>query len=525
MSSGQTIPFTRQYNSFRVSNNSNEKSNNNRSSLKHKGGLRNGKPTDETGSVSSVEMSQAVLTPRLSRRSNGAHLANTHTIASKLKIESSPLRSPQIIRSTRMSQGVNKLGSTGSVSSQPTKGCSLHSKSPGSSGTSVESIVPKYGNNSALLNRTNNIYALVNNNNNNHSSSCGSQKRAYNINITSNNKASNKMINTRSSGGSCTANKHHHSINNTIATRTASTTTTPSNNMINHVHSQNQHANNHHHTATMHLNNNNNIIGKKSKENFTSYSSKYPNGLPFEEEFYHRRKKSLSETSSSNTLSSSESSDLSGHHHNHNHHHFPFEDDEFTRKPSNEALYVDFTKPLFNHTNNNNSCNGNGNATQIELKQSKKCTSSAPMMIGNGNGNGNAKINNRLTKNPLAEYNRRTVLSSSGCNIHHHQQQSHQLYLNNNNTENHGLYKENGHKPFHNGKIVTGDSLEVASKNNRKPPVTFVPASAWTTDKHIHPDIDDDSSDEGVESDTMEIIDDVYVFHNYFIKFNLTFRY
>lgn len=509
MSSGQAIPFTRQYNSFRVT--APERGSNSRSSLssKHKVVLRSAPKLDELPVA--VEKSPAVLTPRLSRRTNGAHLANSHTIASKLKIESSPLRSPQIIRSTRMTNGVNKVAATaGTV--QHVKGCSLHSKSPGSSGTSVESIVPKYGNNSALLNRTNNVYAA----------NGGPQKRAYNINNTST-KASHKMINTRSSGGNCTTTAKHTAINN--------------NNNNHHVHSLNhQHANNN----TTHLNNNHNlsIIGKKSKENFTSYSSKYPNGLPFEDEFYHRRKKSLSETSSSNTLSSSESSDSRN---------FPFEDDEFSRKPSNEALYVDFTKPLFSHAN----IGGNGNAPETR-QQSKKCTSASSALIANHQNHHHQQQRPPTNKIPLAEYNRRTVLSSSGTNIHHHRPEHHQLYLNNNNNaKNHGLYKENGvmGHPHGNGGAATcngkifsaGDRLEGGAKiaTNGKP-VTYVPASAWVAEPptngkaYRHPDAEsvenepdyddeEEDDDEGVESDDAGLDNEYVPTYPYFFK--LVFKY
>lgn len=530
MASSQAIPFTRQYNSFRnglpsgYNSGSTGTTNNNRSSLSSKHGKGVVRPTvaptvDETPAV---DKSNAALTPRLSRRASGSErLANAHTIASKLKIESSPLRSPQIIRSTRMTNGVNKVAATNGV-----KGCSLHAKSPGSSGTSVESIVPKYGNNSALLNRTNNVYngsvtaTPVTNG--------GPQKRAYNINNTST-KPSNKIINTRSSGGSCASSNSGKPL--------------PPHP---HVHITNQHANNN----TTHLkthtningNNNNSIIGKKSKENFTSYSSKYPNGLPFEDEFYHRRKKSLSETSSSNTLSSDSSSD---------HRPFAFEDDEFSRKPSNEALYVDFTKPLFSHSGNGNtstheqqSSSASHSITTNTHKQlvshSKKCpaavAASAKMTksattINNNRSTTLNGVGSASNKNPLAEYNRRIVLSSSSNNIHHHQPQHQQLYLNNNNNaKNHGLYKENGvasngHAHHCNinlttGKIFSVDCLESVVKKkvgSGGKPVAYVPATAWVTengkvyrhDKQTCVEHDPDyDSDEGVESDEMDPAED-----------------
>lgn len=277
--SGQTIPFTRQYNSFRVTSNGlNGTSNSCRSSFNS----RKLATTEESASPA--------VTPRLCRK-----LATTVA-------KSSPLQSPQIIRSARVDTGWVKRPPQHLKTT-----CSMHSKSPGSSGTSVESIVPKYNNSgssqqAALLNRTNLAATTT------------PQKRAYNIN-----NGKTKVINTRI--------KHSINVHNGGA------------------HLANQHNNT---SSNNNINNSNNSsssqkliftsvkkpssLNSSCKENYTAYSSKFPNGLPFEDEFYHRRRKSLSETSST-----ASSSDLSEN--------LPFAD-EFSRKPSNEALYVDFTKPL-----------------------------------------------------------------------------------------------------------------------------------------------------------------------------------
>lgn len=67
------------------------------------------------------------------------------------------------------------------------------------------------------------------------------------------------------------------------------------------------------------------------------FSTKFPNGMPFEDEFYHKRRNSISAKSEVSDYGSFENdeSDRSL---------LPFED-EFTRqRPSNEPLYVDFSK-------------------------------------------------------------------------------------------------------------------------------------------------------------------------------------
>ncbi|XP_063703936.1 probable serine/threonine-protein kinase DDB_G0282963 [Culicoides brevitarsis] len=316
MSSGQVIPFTRQFNSFRAneavrSSGNASQANTTRGSTKHR-----------LPSARDDSATKASLTPRLCRRQQNS------VTSSKLSMKSSPLLSPQIIRSTRIDSNWNKR--------VVTKGSSIHSKSPGSSGTSVESIVPKYSQNLST--------SMYNGNGG------GPQKRAYN---NSGKLVANKMINSTRSAALNLNN------NNKM----------PSNSTNGHI---------------THSNNNNNKLSVKSKENnYTSYSSKYPNGLPFEDEFYHRRRKSLSETSS-NTVSSSDSDSRN----------FRFEDDEFSRKPSNEALYVDFTKSFHN--------NESKLSTTNRLRRTQQAMSA------------------QVTKssNPLSEYNRRINGVHSSCTSH-----------------------------------------------------------------------------------------------------------
>jgi hypothetical protein len=263
-------------------------------------------------------MSSKNSTPRMCRRAMPPQQVLSYQqqqpqspTSKKLPLRS-PLQSPQIIKSTRIMNGVNN------------NACKFHhSKSPGSSGTSVESIVPKYGNGALFTTNTTKSQST------NHQQYIGgAQKRAYNVNNTSN-KLTNKVINTR-----------HH--NNGVVPVSP--------------HSSSHH---HHYHQSKVINNNgstSSIIYNKNKENIikenrivpnttcrSSFSSKFPNGLPFEDEFYRRqpRHKSVSDTSRSPSDSSL----------------VPFED-EFSRKPSNEALYVDFTKQI---GGSSKLANGNGN--------------------------------------------------------------------------------------------------------------------------------------------------------------------
>lgn len=66
-----------------------------------------------------------------------------------------------------------------------------------------------------------------------------------------------------------------------------------------------------------------------------AYSKKFPQGLPFEEEFYGCRNRSYSQSSSNYSFYSSVGQD---------------DEDEFQRKPAtDEALYVDFSKVVHSH--------------------------------------------------------------------------------------------------------------------------------------------------------------------------------
>lgn len=147
----------------------------------------------------------------------------------------------------------------------------IHSKSPNSSGTSVESIVPKYGQSISSNGQSKNVFN-------------GSQKRAYN-----------------------TAKALKENVPN---------------------------VNGHKKTLISNSSNGNATNRKHIKENVNTFSSKFPNGLPFEDEFY-RKGRSYSGASDASKVSSYSSYEQS----------LPFED-EFSRKPSNEPLYVDFTKSI-----------------------------------------------------------------------------------------------------------------------------------------------------------------------------------
>lgn len=78
----------------------------------------------------------------------------------------------------------------------------------------------------------------------------------------------------------------------------------------------------------------------RSSLRLRNFSSKFPQGLPFEDEFYKRRSHSI--TSDTSKYSSYSSYDNNN---NSDPHSLPFED-EFARKPSNEPLYVDFSKTI-----------------------------------------------------------------------------------------------------------------------------------------------------------------------------------
>lgn len=289
------------------------------------------------------------VTPRLGRRLKD--ISNTNGVKNL-----SPLRSPQLIRSTRVETN-NWINSNKIIksSSNTVNANGIHSKSPGS-GTSVESIVPKY---QPQLNQsccTNGV----------------AQKRAYNLNKTSN-KLPNKIVNTRN-GNLCNGN-----INGSTGTTTTSTTTTMS---MRSAINGNQVKKTLLTNGTVSQQQQQKVILKStastssntssSSSSTKSFSSKFPNGLPFEDEFYHFRNNSNNNNNNNNNTSNHLR--CNNHHHNPNNKNnrssiasdtsfsnnsshsdesvgssntvrtsYSSYEDEFARKPSNEPLYVDFT--------------------------------------------------------------------------------------------------------------------------------------------------------------------------------------
>lgn len=207
----------------------------------------------------------------------------------------SPLSSPQLIRSTR----TKVTESNGWTSS-----CVKVKSSCSSGSNSVESIVPKY----QIATNTSSVL---------------SQKRTY-LNQTSStvNKLSNKSMSLRNSA----ADKSKRDVNydsTHMGKKTVSTATGKK------------------------------LLIKSSYPSSTStsptksFSAKFPNGLPFENEFYHYRKNNRRSSVASDSTRSNNSSDEFNN--NQRLSNSPYQD-EFRRNPSNDALYVDFTlKPFNNH--------------------------------------------------------------------------------------------------------------------------------------------------------------------------------
>lgn len=79
----------------------------------------------------------------------------------------------------------------------------------------------------------------------------------------------------------------------------------------------------------------------KKMQDTKSFSSKFPNGLPFEAEFYHLKRLSSVASDSTSNVSSDEFAS------NHRATKSPYANTEFERNPSNDALYVDFTLKPF----------------------------------------------------------------------------------------------------------------------------------------------------------------------------------
>lgn len=118
---------------------------------------------------------------------------------------------------------------------------------------------------------------------------------------------------------------------------------------------RNGHHNNNHNNHT-HINHNAFSSGRHSDSNnpakILSYSKKFPNGLPFEDEFYHKkRQKSVS------SASKSELSDYGSIDNDSDQSLLPFDDEFSRRQPSIEALYVDFSKPISTTTSYSNASN------------------------------------------------------------------------------------------------------------------------------------------------------------------------
>lgn len=281
------------------------------------------------------------LTPRLSRRINENSInSNSNSLnGTGMAKNLSPLQSPQLIRSTRIDTNnwinMNKLKSS----------CGIHSKSPGS-GTSVESIVPKYQQTLSACSNAANM----------------AQKRSYNLNkATPTNKLTNRIVNTRNGAQMSTVMSTRNAINtaqtnlmNGNRKMTVQSSTSISQTATGLI------ANKKVLKSTISTSSNTSSCSSSSK----SFSAKFPNGLPFEDEFYHyrandtavtnqlrannhhhhlnghnNRSSIASDTSFSNNSSHS---DESAHTENTVRSSYSYED-EFTRKPSNEPLYVDFT--------------------------------------------------------------------------------------------------------------------------------------------------------------------------------------
>lgn len=210
----------------------------------------------------------------------------------------SPLSSPQLIRSTRA-----KVAESNGWNS------SIKVKSSCSSGSnSVESIVPKY----QVTTTTN--------------SSILSQKRSY-LNQTSTvNKLSNKTMslrNDKSKKEMIESLSVHQRIIMNGGTKKKTVTTATAKKLLKST------------------------FPSSAASPTTSFSAKFPNGLPFENEFYHYRKNRRSSIASDST-NSNNSSDEFTHNHNQRLSNSPFQD-EFRRNPSNDALYVDFTLKSFDN--------------------------------------------------------------------------------------------------------------------------------------------------------------------------------
>uniref|UniRef100_A0A1S4JNX2 dual-specificity kinase n=1 Tax=Culex quinquefasciatus TaxID=7176 RepID=A0A1S4JNX2_CULQU len=381
MSSVHAVSFNRQYGSFRTTNAGIPKSpvigGLNRGLIAtisttaqpSRVGTRSTAVGQTAASVKNQENQPAgsrvlAVTPRSCRKaltSNAGSVSGGGTTTKKIGLNS-PLQSPQIIRSTRIEQNNwNKKLTTSNF-------CSLHSKSPGSSGTSVESIVPKYANASASVSSSNGgalkaSFSTFNpragQSGESGLTSNGSQKRAYNVNkpIAKGTAAKCVNVSVSNSGSSSGSNRV---TNGCVTHKIVSKKLYKESNAPAGYVAQMASALSNGLTSTK-------TTSSTSSSSSSSYSSKFPNGLPFENEFYRRPRRSLSEgrrpsehpdaaarlSQSQRRSNSSDTVSLSAY------------GDEFSRKPSNEDLFVDFTKslPATPKSAQSNSVNGTSTTT------------------------------------------------------------------------------------------------------------------------------------------------------------------
>lgn len=137
-------------------------------------------------------------------------------------------------------------------------------------------------------------------------------------------------------------------------------------------------------------NNNNKNVNNNYKQ---SFSTEFPNGLPFEDEFYHKkREKSYSSKSSelSDYGSIENDSDQSQSR-------LPFEEEFACQRPSTEALYVDFSKPIFKKTTTNSysksslndfsssSCSSSNSSSNVAINKVHKYDYSYKNCVNNSN--------------------------------------------------------------------------------------------------------------------------------------------
>lgn len=133
-----------------------------------------------------------------------------------------------------------------------------------------------------------------------------------------------------------------------------------------------------------------NMSSSSTTTSTSSYSTKFPNGLPFEDEFYHKRRNSTSTKSEVSDYGSYENDDDINDEDRQSL--LPFEDEFARQRPSSneESLYVDFSKPIASNRNNNadhdsdpdqnnqhyGHCNGQTNKKIIKINQyeTKSCS-------------------------------------------------------------------------------------------------------------------------------------------------------